>query len=335
MAELSRSARAARALDRRPLGSLARRLPLWHGLLVLNYHHVARRAEDVHDAALWSATPEALDEQLGFLAREFDVVGPAEARERPPRRGRRVLLTFDDGYRDNHELAFPLLRRHGLSAVFFLATGYLDDPRLPWWDEIADIVAHATAASLPPDGWIASELALGPAARDATVAELVGVYKRLAPERTEPFLDWLGESSGSGRRAGSARELWMTWEMAREMRDAGMGIGGHTVNHPVLARLDAGAQRAEIAGCRARLEQELGEPMRLFSYPVGLRDSFDERTRAALREEGAEVAFSFYGGFNRAAEWDPLDVRRVSVSAFVDPAEFRAIATMPRLFGRW
>ena len=86
-----------------------------------------------------------------------------------------------------------------------------------------------------------------------------------------------------------------------------MTVGGHTVSHPILANLDAEAQRAEIMGCRARLHAELGIPMRWFSYPNGDRGSFDARTRALLAEAGVERAFSFDGGFvRRGAPWDAL-----------------------------
>ena len=82
---------------------------------------------------------EDFDAQVGFLARNFDVVGPADTGT-ARRRGRQVLITFDDGYRDNHAAALPILRAHGATATFFLATGFLDRSRLAWWDEVAWMV---------------------------------------------------------------------------------------------------------------------------------------------------------------------------------------------------
>ncbi|MGB2710613.1 MAG: polysaccharide deacetylase family protein, partial [Conexibacter sp.] len=143
-ATISRTDRAAAALDARWLRALLARLPLWRGVLVLNYHRVGDGSATPWDHTLWSATAEGFDAQLTFLARHAEVVGPDDLPALAAgRRGRRVLLTFDDGYRDNHEIAYPLLRRHGLQATFFLATGFLDRPHVAWWDEIAWMVRHA------------------------------------------------------------------------------------------------------------------------------------------------------------------------------------------------
>ena len=155
-----------------------------------------------------------------------------------------------------------------------------------------------------------------------------------AAEHAE-YLEFLAGATGSGRcPAGPAAGLWMTWEMLREMRSAGMTIGGHTVTHPVLARLPQPAQCEEIVACGRRLAQELGEPMRYLSYPVGGPDAFDDGTRACLREAGVQYAFSYYGGYRTFDDWDDLDVRRIAIECEMGPAAVRAIVTLPWLFGR-
>jgi peptidoglycan/xylan/chitin deacetylase (PgdA/CDA1 family) len=249
------------------------------------------------------------------------------------RRGRHVLVTFDDGYRDNYELAFPVLRRHGVSAAFFVVSGFIDQPRLPWWDEFAWMAESAPDAVLPAGEWLAADLPMRPTV--AAVRELTTKYKALPAHRAEAFLDWCGQAAGCGRADSSlADELWMTWDMAREMREAGMAFGGHTDTHPVLARLDRAGQDHEVARCKERLEAELGDAMRLFSYPVGLRDSFDANTRDCLREHDVELAFSCYGGFQEPGG-DPYDVKRANVSPRTDAARLNAMLVSPRLFARW
>jgi peptidoglycan/xylan/chitin deacetylase (PgdA/CDA1 family) len=114
-----------------------------------------------------------------------------------------------------------------------------------------------------------------------------------------------------------------------------MHVGGHTVGHPILARLDPDDQRAEIHGCATRLRAELGIPMRWFSYPNGDRGSFDAHTRALLEEAGVELAFSFDGGFlRRGAPWDPYDVPRIAVGPRTAGDAFAATVTLPQVFIR-
>lgn len=320
----SRRQRAAASLTGPVIGALLRRTRGWRGVLVLNYHRVGDHAAQPWDHTLWSASAEGFDAQLAMLSAEAEVIDPGEveASLRSGRRGRRVLLTFDDGYRDNFELAYPLLRRHGLTATFFLATGFIDSPRVAWWDEIAWMVRHAQPEQR--------------AMQEATIAGLVARYKSLPRDRAEAFLDELAQRTGSGRcPAEQARDLWMTWEMARELRAGGMTIGGHTVTHPVLARVPIDDQEREIAGCAERLERELDEPMRSFAYPVGTRDSFTQETQRLLRERGVQLAFSFYGGRAGAAPpWDPLDVPRVHVGRECDADVMRAMVWLPRMFAR-
>jgi peptidoglycan/xylan/chitin deacetylase (PgdA/CDA1 family) len=333
----SRRDRAASLLSKPPLRALARRLPRWRGVVVLNYHRVGERAGQPWDRSLWNADGERFDAQLATLAKNADVIGPEDAVRfaREDRRGRRVLLTFDDGYRDNFEIAYPLLRRHGLTATFFPATGFLDSSRAAWWDELAWMVRHATRERLPAGEPLPAALALGPD-EDATIAALTARYKELDEEQTEPFLAEVAAATGAGRCDPSrCRELWMTWEMVRELQAAGMQIGGHTVTHPVLARLSLERQRAEIDGCAERLEQELGRPMSWFAYPVGARDSFTAQTQRILQERGVRLAFSFYGGFASFASWNALDVPRIHVGASHGPELLQAMVWLPRLLARW
>lgn len=327
--------RAAAVLSRTGASAMLRRLPAWSGVLVLCYHRIGSRGGSTWERNLWDATLEELDRQLVLLRRHTDVLSPGEmlGLDRPPR-GRQVLLTFDDGYREWATDVLPLLRSHGVSAAFFLATGFIDRPRAPWWYEIPWMVRHSRSEGLPGGEWLPLPQRFG-GRHDDAVDALLHAYKSLPGDRAEEFLDWVAEAGGSGRcDPAEVREDWLTWDQVRELRDAGMEIGGHTVDHPVLSRLPAGEQRDQIAGCARRLEAEMGRPMRMFSYPVGLADSYDGRTRAVLRDEGVEMAFGYGGGFLRAGQdVDRLDVPRVTGG--MAPEIFSGALALPQVFARW
>jgi peptidoglycan/xylan/chitin deacetylase (PgdA/CDA1 family) len=305
----------------------------WSGALALNYHRIGDPGDSLFDPGLWSATDEDFDAQVRFLKAHFDLVGPGDLAELQRRgRGRHALITFDDGYRDNYEHAFPILRAHRVPALFFVAAGLIDRGTASWWDEIAWMVRTAPRRSLPASRWTSHPIALDD---PGALGTLLGRYKSLPESETAAYLSSLAETSGSGRcPPEAAAGTWMTWEMVRAMRDGGMAIGGHTVTHPVLSRLDEEGQRREIAGCADRLRAELQLPMRWFSYPVGGRGSFNQETRRCLREAGVELAFSYYGGYRSYREWDPYDVRRIAIEREIDLSRFRAITTLPSLFGR-
>lgn len=327
---------AASLLTARALARVARRLPRWRGVLVLNYHRVGQSDGQPWDRLLFSATAEALDGQLRALSTCADIVAPGDvgALARQGRPGRRVALTFDDGYRDNYELAYPILRHHGASAAFFVTTGFLDHPRAAWWDEIAWMVRRSTRPAL--SGIVSDEpLPLLGGRREAAIQTLVARYKTLPAASATAFLDDVAEATGSGRcPEADAAGLWMTWDMVRELRAGGMQIGGHTVDHPILARLPAAEQARELDACAARLSAELHMPMELFAYPVGSRDTFTDTTQALLRDRGVHTAFSFYGGLARFDRFNPLDVPRIHVDPTMTPALALASALLPGVLAR-
>ena len=112
-----------------------------------------------------------------------------------------------------------------------------------------------------------------------------------------------------------------------------MDIGGHTVNHAILSGLGANQQWEEISGCGRRLTEELGEPMRFFSYPNGRPRDFNEDTRVCLQKAGVRYAFSYYGGVRSPDDWDDYDIRRIAVESYVSQEYFRCILTLPQAFG--
>jgi len=335
MSGRSKQERAAAILDAAPLRGLIRRMPSWRGVLVLNYHRIGRQTDSVWNRSLWSATAEGLDEQVAYLARHADILGPDDlAPETLERRGRHVLLTFDDGYRDNFDLALPVLRSRGVRALFFVVTGFMDHGTTAWWDEIAWMIHTAAAGRTVPAGaGVLDDVIRADGDVEPVIQALTARYKELPGHATNAYLDHLGEGLGTGRCPGDP-EHWMTWDMAREMQSAGMGIGGHTMTHPLLARLPVDQQRAEVRGCATRLRQELGGRMRWFSYPVGSRSSFTPETQRVVEDEGVELAFSFYGGLGRRTTEHHLDVRRANVGPNRTQSLLQATVGLPGLFAR-
>lgn len=322
---------AARALAvpglRRVLGAA---MP-GHGVVVLNYHRVGDGSRSRYDRALWSASAEGFDSQVAFLKAECDVIGLDDIEEALHRRGRHVAITFDDGYLDNHDIAFPVLRRHGVPAAFFIATGFIDHRWLPWWDAIAMQVRESRSDALALSPWLPVPLPLGDD-REPAIQRVLRIYKQLPAAQTGPFRARLAEETGV-EPPDSVDGMWMDWDMVREMHHAGMAIGGHTVHHPILSSLPADAQRTEIEGCAARLRDEIGIEMRHFAYPVGSPAAFNADTMRLLHEAGVRHAYSFYGGVARAGS-APLDLQRVAVYDTLGRDLFRAMVKLPQVFCR-
>ncbi len=335
MAFPMKKAVASRLLCRSGLRRLLHRTARWSGVLTLNYHRIGDALDSNFDRGLWSASADAFSEQIRFCKAQLEIIDPADLpRVLAAKRGRYGMITFDDGYRDNHATALPILKREGVTATFFVATGFIDAPRLPWWDEIAWMVRTSRQDGLELPSWFDAPIRFDEPHREGAVRRLLRKYKEMPADATAGYLDALSAAAGTGRcGVGAGERLWMTWDMLREMKAAGMTIGGHTVTHPVLSRMSAQDQRHEVLECGRRLACELGEPMRYFSYPVGNANAFDQTTRECLREAGVSYAFSYYGGYRRFDAWDDYDVPRVAIETELDTDWFRSLVTLPQLFG--
>lgn len=222
---------------------------------------------------------------------------------------RAAAITFDDGYRDNHDVALPILQRHGLNASFFIATGFLDGGRM-WNDTVIEVVRRHLGPTLALDG--APLAALGALdlsswdARRATLERLLQHFKYLPLAERQEGVDQL--LARSGVRAPT--DLMMDSDQVRALRRAGMVLGGHTVHHPILARLDEAKARQEMGEGKRQLESLLGEPVSLFAYPNGRPNKDYGAVHARLaRELGFSAAVTTAPGSARAED-DPFQLPR-------------------------
>lgn len=307
----------AQFASRTGITSVLESLPGRASLLILNYHRVGDPNLTPYDPALYSCSADEFDWQIEWLKRRFpilnlhDAVEIAHGRSVPSKTS--ILLTFDDGYRDNYDEAFPVLRRHGVSATFFLPTLFVGSRLLPWWDEIAYLVKGAKGRCLTLTYPDVEDFDLTIADRLTTVFEVLRFFMRAPSIDTERFLRELEAATGVTRPGEDAERCFMTWEEAREMQDAGMCFGSHTHTHEILGRLSYERQVEELRISRQILETELGREIDTLAYPRGRMSSFSEQTFAALQETNYKTAFSFYSGINKPGAIDPFDVLREAV----------------------
>jgi peptidoglycan/xylan/chitin deacetylase (PgdA/CDA1 family) len=304
-------------------------------LTVLTYHRVANPgiASAVDDGVV-DARPDAFDRQLGYLGRHCnvieldDVLQFRKGKALPPNP---VLITFDDGYLDNIEVAAPILQRHGMKAVFFIATSYLNDRRLFWWDRVSYMLKQSTKEVIELTYPRKMTFPLGPD-RERTQRKLLSVIKLHFALDLQRFLDEVERASGVSLSAESERqkvdELLMTWDHVRALKRAGMAVESHTRTHRVLQTLTAKDLADELVGSREELEGVLGSKVTSVAYPVrGLH--YAAEVRAAIRAAGYELGFSTGRGMNHAWTFDPLDVKRMSLERDLPDAFFHGMVALP------
>jgi peptidoglycan/xylan/chitin deacetylase (PgdA/CDA1 family) len=265
-----------------PAGSKAR-------LSILMFHRVLAARDP-----LFPDEPDIarFDEIMGWIKAWFRVLPLDEAIARLKTGAlpaRSAAITFDDGYADNFENAVPILRKHGLTATFFVAAGFLDGGRM-WNDTVIEAIRACRKEALD-----LQSLGIGAFRLDSIGG------KRRAIETILPKIKYLpvGERvDRAGRIAGLAgvelpSGLMMTSAQVRRMRRSGMQIGAHTMRHPILARLGIAEAYSEIAESKRFLETLLGTRVGLFAYPNGKPETdFLAEHAGLVKELGFDAAFS-------------------------------------------
>ncbi len=265
-------------------------------LSIFIYHRVHAKADPLF---IDEADATHFDRQMEWVAGLFNVLPLEEATHRlaagrlPPRA---AAITFDDGYADNAQVALTILKRHALPATFFICTGTLNGGRM-WNDTVIEAVRRAPGNELD-----LSTLGLGrypvgsPKDRNHAIQQLLRQLKHLSPEVRAGKVDAVRAKVGERL----PDDLMMTSEQVRALHRAGMGIGAHTVSHPILSRLDPAQVRQEITVGRQTLASIIDAKISLFAYPNGKPgEDYGPEHVAIVRELGFSAAFSTAWGAAR------------------------------------
>jgi peptidoglycan/xylan/chitin deacetylase (PgdA/CDA1 family) len=305
---------------------------------VLTYHRVGRAGDAGElDRGVVEATPEELDDHLTILRTRCTVIGIADVRAFA--RGRRlppnpVLVTFDDGYTDSLDVAVPILRRAGVPATFFIPTSFPDAGKLFWWDRVALLMRRCQRdrVELTYPERLALEPRRGAAAAARAICEAIKRTRDIDLERLwEAIACDAGVSLAEGEERTLAARTILGWSGVRRLRDAGMDVQSHSHQHLVLNSLAPDATRRDLARSSALLHDALGDAPYGVAYPVGYM--LDATRRATARAAGFEIGFTNGTGRSREADFDPLNIPRISMDLGLSGASFKT-----RLLfgdGRW
>ena len=212
---------------------------------------------------------------LRFLRRRYQVVPLSRLLEKlasGERLNKEIVLTFDDGYRNNYLHAAPLLRQYGMSAAAFLTTDYIGTSQ---WLPLNDLYML----------WAAGEFS-----NPEVQAKRERI--RLSPmEETSDLVAEVRARSARLNRAPAADSFdMMSWDEVRQLAADGMEIGSHSCSHISTSAENEDVQRRELQVSRQSIEAQLGMPCRLFAYPYGRPPYIDHKSARLVRECGYSCA---------------------------------------------
>ncbi len=243
---------------------------------------------------------------------------------------RALAITFDDGYADNHDIALPILRQHGLSATFFVATGFLDGGRM-WNDTLVEAVRLTRSDQLNVESAGLAGLERLPvrsfAERREAIRGLIKACRYLPVEQRERATQAIAAAAGTQLPT----NLMMRSSQVQAMVAQGMLLGGHTVSHPILTRLPRAQARSEMQMGKDRLEALTQVPIKLFAYPNGKPEEDFSADHVQLAQEiGFEAAVTTAWGTSQS------DSNRFKLPRFTpwDRSKWAFGLRMARNFGK-
>jgi peptidoglycan/xylan/chitin deacetylase (PgdA/CDA1 family) len=271
--------------------------PLTCGLgAILMFHHVRPWVErEFTPNRLLEIAPEFLDATLGLVkARGFEIISLDAALERIGAPGERpfVVLTFDDGYRDNVEHALPVLEKHAAPFTMFVTSGFAERTARLWWIELEEAVRRLRRVAV--EGLELSTIAA--AEKDRAYAIL---YRTLRAGPEERLLEVCARLCAQAEIEPSdiPAGLCLDWSGIQQVSQHRLAtIGVHTLTHPMLAKHPETFVRNELAESRARIEAAIGKPAHHLAYPVGDPTSAGPREFAIARELGFASAVTTRAG---------------------------------------
>lgn len=249
------------------------------------------------------------DRMLGWISRWFNVLPLGEAVVRlklGQLPARAAAITFDDGYADNLLHATPVLRKHGIPATFFIATGHVGGG-LMWNDIIIESIRTACRSRLDLGFLGLGSLPLRTAEEKCSaIAQAIGSIMHLPGGELSDAVARLRECCGGTLPT----NLMLTSQQLQELAANGMTLGAHTATHPILTRLDDAAVKREIADSRDFLSAATGQKIDLFAYPNGkLGRDYLPKHANMVRELGFSAAVTTNWGVGTATT-DPFQLPR-------------------------
>ncbi|MBI5591935.1 MAG: tetratricopeptide repeat protein [Deltaproteobacteria bacterium] len=300
--------------------NLFKRLPLRNKLIILNYHRIRPsnpQFRTAFDDGVYSVNEDEFTRQIKWLKHNTLILSEKDLINQhnksgflPPRTSKPcVVITFDDGYRDNYTIAFQILKYFEVPAILFVTTQMINTRQLSWWDIIAYLIKHSKEPFIAFDG---QKFFLPDQKQDA-IMFFQQRMKQGQYELTKYLLSELSEACEVALPDSTLqdREI-LTWEEIRDMARHQVAIGSHTHTHRVLSSISLNSQKEEMILSKLIIEENIGSPVLTISYPVGEPRFILPETSELAAASGYLLGFTTNTGVNDWKNIQPYRVKRIA-----------------------
>ncbi|MDI6645197.1 MAG: polysaccharide deacetylase family protein [Methanobacteriaceae archaeon] len=266
-------------------------------VIILTYHRTGPMTDK------WILNPlihqEIFEKQMKYLIKNFNIISLNDLTEmiangKIPEKA--VAITFDDGYKDNYEYAFPILKKYDIPATIFLSTGPIEQKKLFWSDEVSYVLLNTELKSIDIEDIGTYQLNSDEDKIKASIS-VVEKLKKMENNKKEFIIKDLINLTGVNIPSRLGKQNILSWNEIKKMNRNGIDFGAHTVNHPILTNIPLDEAKMEIMNSKNRIEEILNTEVKSFAYPNG---DFNEEILSLVRDSGFNSSVTTISGLVNA-----------------------------------
>ena len=301
--------------------------------IILLYHGVTNQSSTgIENFSKKHLPYDEFKTQIRYLKNNTNVLTLRELSERLQRKEallpNSVTVTFDDSFRNIHDVALPVLKKYQVPATFFISTGFIGANRLFWVDMVEHFInkTRHDYIEIMIFGKMKGFSLATSSEKITAVIEIKKALKQMGPDKRNKILSSLQECTDVPDNSDPAPNYAnLSWEDVRNLdTPPSYEVGSHTVNHEVLSTLEEELLHYEIEQSIKDLEGHLGHPIDLFSYPEGQSEHFNDHVIAIIKKARIKICPTAISGINYPGA-DPFHLKRMMVGFMGEEFPFQIL----------
>jgi peptidoglycan/xylan/chitin deacetylase (PgdA/CDA1 family) len=256
-------------------------------VIILLYHRVSPDQDNWFLAEPFS--PQSFEEQVEYFSRTYELLSLdklayyIQQGKTLPKKA--LVITLDDGYKDNYLYAYPILKKHHAPATIFLATGHIGTERLFWYNKVKYVFQATPLVKADVDDFGKLRLQSSSERLEAGLVVLERL-KRMPEMKRNSLVEKLADALRVNIPEDLGKSAILSWDEVREMSNDGIAFGAHTVSHPILTNVPLEEAKWEIVQSKKDIEERLEQPVTAFAYPSGGHRDFNNQVANFVKESG-------------------------------------------------
>lgn len=298
-------------------------------ILVLTYHGVVPDDPELRKSYEFRnyVTTVNFEKQIKFINKKYNPVDVEHLNLQSFKS--KILITFDDGFQNQHKYALPILKKYGLNAIFFIITHLVGSRKLIWTELVGKLIMDTSEEYFKLEDIGEFNIKTTKQRETASVA-IRSTLKKMNFKRREQYIELIKHRLGFEHigKLGSDEDRYamMEWEEVNDLLQNGQFVGSHSHSHPIFSRISAVQSHRELSLSKKLIEEHTGEPCVLFSYPNGTYEDYSMQTISHLRELDYKFAFTQEPYYNEPG-FDKYQVKRINITNKMNCLMFEARMT--------